>query len=348
MSLNRMSLNRRALLRNSAILGAATVVSPSLLAQSEGTPPSRYPDAAWQVLDDRFKDYYLFNAPLERHWSGGLWLEGPAWNAVGRYAVFSDIPRARQMRWDERSGEVSVLREGVGHSNGNAFDHHGRLVACEHSPARVVRYEWDGSVTVLASHYQGESLNAPNDLVVLPNDAILFTDPGYGAHVDYEGEKRELALKPAVYYVDDSLDEPLLLTDQPGKPNGAALSADGRQLYISDTAPSHFPDRPATVSRWQLAEDGKSLGEREVVVSSQQEESYDGIALDQDGNLWAAVSGGEGHDGVSIFAPDGDRIGRILLPEVCGNLCFVGEHRNRLLMTASRSIYTLHTNTRGV
>ena len=343
-----MTLDRRQLLRNSALLGASLAFSPGLLAQTTGAPPARYPDAAWQVLDDRFKPYYLFNSPLERHWSDGLWLEGPAWNAVGRYAVFSDIPRARQMRWDEVTGQVSVLREGVGHSNGNAFDHQGRLVACEHSPARVVRYEWDGTTTVLASRFQGKPLNAPNDLVILDNDGVIFTDPGYGAHVDYEGEKRPLALKPAVYYIDDTMDTPRLLTDELGKPNGIALSGDKRRLYISDTAPSHFPDRPATVSRWTLSQDGQSLSGRETVVSSQDTETYDGITLDQDDNLWASVSGGEGHDGVSIFAPNGDRIGRILLPEVCANLCFVGEHRNRLLMTASRSIYTLYTGTRGL
>lgn len=343
-----MTLDRRQLLRHSALLGASIAFSPGLLAQTDGPPPARYPDKAWQVLDDRFKPYYVSNTPLQRHWSGGLWLEGPAWNAVGRYAIFSDIPRARQMRWDEMTEQVSVLREGIGHSNGNAFDHHGRIVACEHSPARVVRYEWDGSTTILADRYQDKRLNAPNDLVILPNDGVIFTDPGYGAHVDYEGEKRPLEIKPAIYYVDDTMGAPKLLSDELGKPNGMALSGDGRKLYASDTAPSHFPDRPATVSRWTLAQDGQSLSERETMVSSQDTETYDGIALDQDDNLWAATSGGEGHDGVSIFAPNGDRIGRILLPEICANLCFVGEHRNRLLMTASRSIYSLYTNTRGV
>lgn len=340
-----MTLDRRQFL-GTAAAGAALALSPGVFAKPSGAPPARYPDKAWQVLDDRFKPYYVFNSPLERHWSGGLWVEGPAWNAVGRYAVFSDIPNARQMRWDEVTGEVSTLREKVGHSNGNAFDHRGRLVACEHAPARVVRYEWDGTLTELASRYQGKRLNAPNDLVILADDAIIFTDPGYGAHADYEGEKRDLELTPAIYYVNDTLDEPILLTDEPFKPNGVALSHDRRYLYASDTAPSHRPDEPATISRWSLAENGRRLGQREIIVSSH-DESYDGITLDIDDNLWSSVSGGKDHDGVSIFAPDGDRIGRILLPEACANLCFTGEKKTRLLMTASRSIYTLYTGTRG-
>ncbi|MCK0746089.1 SMP-30/gluconolactonase/LRE family protein [Chromohalobacter nigrandesensis] len=342
-----MQMGRRQFLATSSALAATASFAPTLLAHTTGAgTPQRYPDKTWEVLDDRFKPYYVFNTPLERQWTGGLWLEGPAWNAVGRYAVFSDIPRAQQMRWDEASGEVSVLREGVGHSNGNTFDRWGRLVACEHSPARVVRYEWDGGVTILADQFQGKRLNAPNDLVALDNGGILFTDPGYGAHVDYEGHKRELELDPAIYYIDDDLDEPRLFSDELYKPNGIALSADKRTLYASDTAPSHYPDQPATISRWRLAEDGTAQGERETVVSSK-DEGYDGIALDQDGNIWAGVSGGEGKDGVSVFTPDGERLARILLPEVCANLCFVGEDRNRLLMTASQSIYTLYTGARG-
>jgi|TARA_B100000700_G_scaffold216607_1_gene238122 gluconolactonase len=323
------------------------MTAPSIMAGGlTGAPPSRYPIEAWQSLDDRFDRYMLFNSPLERHWSGGLWLEGPAWNAVGRYAVFSDIPRARQMRWDEATGQVSVLRHEVGHSNGNAFDAQGRLVACEHSPARVVRYEWDGSVSVLADQFNGKRFNAPNDLVTLKSGGIIFTDPGYGAHVDYEGHRRELELDTAVYYWEDGMDQPKVLTTELYKPNGIALGPDGKTLYVTDTAPSHYPDQPATINRFTLADDGKRLEKAHRLVASKSE-GYDGMTVDMDGNLWVGTSGGEGADGVSIFASDGVLIGRILLPEVCANVCFVGDDRNRLLMTASQSIYTIYTGARG-
>lgn len=342
-----MKLGRRQFLSASAAL-AAVSTSPGLFAHSssQAAAPQRYPDEAWKIIDERFKEYYLFNAPLQRRWTGGLWLEGPAWNAVGRYAVFSDIPRALQMRWDEATGKVSILRHKVGHSNGNTFDAHGRLVACEHYPPQVLRYEWDGSTTVLASQYQGKPLNAPNDLVALPSGGIIFTDPGYGAHFDYEGHKRELELKPAIYYIDDSLDEPILLTDEIYKPNGIALTPDGKGFYASDTAPSHFPDQPAAIIKWSLAEDGKSVSNRQEVVTSNST-TFDGLTCDVHGNIWSSASGGEGVDGVAIFAPDGALLGRILLPEVCSNVCFVGEDRNQLFMTASQSIYTLYTATQG-
>lgn len=339
-----MSLGRREFLAATAAIGA-TAAAPSLFAHA--ATPERYPIDAWQVVDDRFEQYMLFNAPLEREWTGGLWLEGPAWNAVGRYAVFSDIPRARQMRWDEASGQVSVLRDHIGHSNGNAFDDRGRLIACEHSPAQVVRYEWDGSRHVLTSTFDGKPLNAPNDLVTLPGGAIIFTDPGYGAHSDYEGKQRSLELETAIYYWEDGMQEPTRLTTELYKPNGIALGADGSSLYVTDTAPSHHPDQPATITRFTFSAENRTLAGAERLVESTSE-GYDGMCCDEDGNLWVGTSGGEGKDGVSVFAPDGTLIGRVLLPEVCANVCFVGEKRNRLLMAASQSLYTLYTGARGL
>jgi gluconolactonase len=74
----------------------------------------------------------------------------------------------------------------------------------------------------------------------------------------------------------------------------------------------------------------------------------DGIRCDIDGNVWAAAGwAGEGYDGVHVFAPDGQRIGMILLPEICANLCFGGQKRNRLFMGASQSLYAVYVETQG-
>ena len=56
---------------------------------------------------------------------------------------------------------------------------------------------------------------------------------------------------------------------------------------------------------------------------------------------------GDGYDGVHVFAPNGDRIGQILLPEICSNVCFGGRKRNRLFMTASQSLYAVYTDAIG-
>ncbi len=162
------------------------------------------PDPDIVTLDKRFKKYELGNTPIQRlyHSQEMLWAEGPAWNGVGRYLLWSDIPNNVQMRWLEEDGHVSVFRNPAGNSNGNTFDYQGRQISCEHGNRRVVRYEHNGKITVLADKFDGKPLNAPNDGVVHPNGDIWFTDPGYGSLMNYEGNKGELQLKEAIYRID--------------------------------------------------------------------------------------------------------------------------------------------------
>ena len=122
-----------------------------------------------------------------RLWTGALWSEGPAWSAQGRYLVWSDIPNNRQLRWIEDDGHVSVFRMPSNNSNGNTFDFQGRQLSCEHVTRRVVRYELDGSVSLIADTFNGKRLNSPNDVVPHPDGSYWFTDPPYGAQL-YEGD----------------------------------------------------------------------------------------------------------------------------------------------------------------
>ena len=138
------------------------------------------------AVDPAFNGLAQPNAPIQRLWTGALWSEGPAWNAQGRYLVWSDIPNNRQLRWLEDDGRVSVFRMPSNNSNGNTFDFQGRQLSCEHLTRRVVRYELDGSVTVLADNFNGKRLNSPNDVVPHPDGSYWFTDPPYGGQL-YEG-----------------------------------------------------------------------------------------------------------------------------------------------------------------
>lgn len=324
-------------------------------------PPVRYPEPDVVVLDDRFKKYKLGNSPIQRlyHNKEMLWAEGPAWNGVGRYLLWSDIPNNVQYRWLEEDGHVSVMRHPSNNSNGNTFDFQGRQISFEHGTRRVVRYEYDGSVTVLAESFEGKSLNAPNDGAVHPNGDIFFSDPGYGGLMDYEGRNarngsKQPYQKEAVYRIDAKTGKVHKLTDEIFKPNGLCFSPDYKTLYVADTGASHYDEAKEVIKAWDIA-DEKTLKNGRVFASMALELNgetvagfADGIRADIDGNIWASAGWvGDGYDGVHIFAPDGDRIGQILLPEICSNVCFGGTKRNRLFMTGSQSLYAVYVETRG-
>ena len=164
----------------------STVTSPPRDFGPNGAPTTYFWDPDVIAVDPSFNGLAQPNTAITRLWTGALWAEGPAWNAEGRYLVFSDIPNNRQMRWIEDDGRVTVFRVPSNNSNGNTFDFQGRQISCEHLMRRVVRYELDGSVTVLADNFKGKRLNSPNDAVPHPDGSVWFTDPPYGGQL-YEG-----------------------------------------------------------------------------------------------------------------------------------------------------------------
>ena len=317
-----------------------------------GKNPVRYPDPDIVVIDKRFARYKIGNTPIQRLYTGTLWSEGPAWNGVGRYLVFSDIPNDRQLRWIEDDAHVSTMRQPSGYSNGNTFDYEARQLSCEHGNRRVVRYEHNGSVTVIADKWNGKILNGPNDIVVHPDGGIWFTDPGYGTLVDYEGHKGELLLKEAVYRLDAKTGQMTMVTDELFKPNGICFSPDYKKVYICDTGFTHYPQAPKNIRVYDVV-DGKTLRNGRQYVSMElagfkDAGLADGIRADTDGNIWVGAGWvGAGYDGVHIFTTEGERIGQILLPEICANVCFGGPKRNRLFMAAGQSLYAVYVEARG-
>jgi gluconolactonase len=345
-------LNRRQCL---AAMGAALALRPDPLSSQTardwtGHEPIRYPDPDVVSVDKRFDKYRNSNAAIERVCTGMRWAEGPAWNGRGNYLIWSDIPNDRQMRWLEDDGHISVLRHPCGYSNGNTFDWQGRQISCEHQNRRVVRYEPSGAVTVLAERWENKLLNAPNDVVVHPNDDIWFTDPGYGQLAIYEGGKHPLEMKEAVYRIDGKTGTIQKVTDDLYKPNGLCFSPDYKRLYICDTGSTHYSEAPKNIRVYDV-ENEKTLRNGKQFVSTVLDGKSgiaDGIRADTDGNIWAGCGrGGPGYDGVHAFSPDGSHLGAILLPEIPANLCFGGTRRNRLFMAASQSIYTLYVEAQG-
>jgi len=341
-----MTIDRRAFLAAGAA-GAAALASAARGADRDWTAdkPVRYPDPDVLVLDPRFGRYKLGNTPIQRLHTGMLWAEGPAWNGAGRYLVWSDIPNDTQLRYLDEDGHVSAFRRPSGNSNGNTFDFEGRQISCEHA-GRVVRLEQSGAITTLADQWNGKPLNAPNDVVVHPDGGIWFTDPGYGAMGNYEGAKRELQIKEAVYRIDPKTGKMDLVTDALAKPNGLCFSPDYRKLYVTDTG----GPTPRGIQVFDVVDQRRLQGGRQFCSMELDGKTggADGIRADVDGNIWAGAGwAGEGYDGVHIFAPDGKRIGQIRLPEICSNVCFGGVKRNRLFMTASQSLCAVYVETRG-
>ena len=308
--------------------------------------PVRYPDPAIEILDPRFKNYAIGNSVVERLWTGCRWAEGPVWFGDGRYLLWSDIPNNRVLRWTEETGEVSVYRSPSNNSNGNTRDKQGRLITCEHGARRVTRTEHDGTITVLMDRFEGKRLNAPNDAVVHKDGHVWFTDPGYGIILNYEGHRAAFELPTNVYRLNPDTGEATVVAGELEKPNGLCFSPDYSRLYLVDTGASHKPDHSRHIRAYDVVDGSNLTNGRDFCDMAPG--TSDGIRCDIDGNLWASAGwGGEGFDGVHVFSPDGDLIGRIHLPEVCANLCFGGVKKNRLFMAGSQSLYSLYVETQG-
>lgn len=361
-------------------LSAPTVISNPPRDFGPDAPPTTYfadPDVL--TIDPAFDGLIQANTSIKRLWVGALWAEGPAWNSQGRYLVWSDIPNNRQMRWVEDDGHVSVFRSPSNNSNGNTFDLQGRQLSCEHLTRRVVRYEHDGSIRVIADSFQGKRLNSPNDVVVHADGSIWFTDPPYGGQL-YEGApddnggptnragrlnskagqpagigtfKRELPTN--VYRVDPSGRIDLVISeDQVPDPNGLAFSPDFKKLYVASTGKGPGDTGAGgkgEIYSFDVGTDNK-LSNGKVFSDCMIDGvkcAPDGLRCDVEGNVWASSNAGRalGYSGATIWNPAAKLLGRIRIPEVCGNITFGGPKRNRLFMAASQSIYALYVGTQG-
>jgi gluconolactonase len=293
------------------------------------------------VLNPRFKAC-ISDEQVERLWTGANFSEGPAWFPAGRYLVWSDVLLGNKMRrWDETDASVSIFREPSNFSNGNSVDLSGRLVTCEHLTRSVTRTEHDGSITTLASHFQGKRFNSPNDVVVKSDGSIWFTDPTYGIDSDNEGAKAPPEIDGChVYRVDPKGGVVEQRTVDMVRPNGLAFSPDESILYVADTGATHFKNGPQHIRRFKVNADGTLSGGEVFAVSSNG--LFDGFRVDTQGRIWSSAG-----DGVHCIDSDGALIGKILIPEPVANLTFGGSKRNRLLICATTSLYAVYVMATG-
>ncbi|MEN0072848.1 MAG: SMP-30/gluconolactonase/LRE family protein [Paracraurococcus sp.] len=294
----------------------------------------------FEIHDRRFAHYVLGNAPLELLASGFRWVEGPVWMGDADCLLFQDLPRNRTMRWTEEAG-VSVYRAPSDYANGQTRDRQGRLIACSHRGRCLYRTELDGKVTRLVALHAGKRLNAPNDVVVRSDGTIWFTDPLYGIQNDYEGGRQESEQPPALYRLAPESGEIRVMAGDFDGPNGLAFSPDERRLYVAETG-DQTGDAPRQFIRvFDVSPDGERLsgGGFFHAVSP----GYcDGMRVDEDGNLWSSAA-----DGVHCISPEGQLLGKVLVPHRVSNLAFGGAMKNRLFIAASHSLYAIFLNRRG-
>jgi gluconolactonase len=309
---------------------------------SEWTPSTRYPDPSITSLDKRFDKYRVMLTHVERLASGTLWGEGPVWFGDARCLIWSDIPNNRMMRWDEETGSVGVFRKPSNNANGNTRDRQGRLITCEHLGRRVIRTEYDGSITVICDRFEGKRLNSPNDVVVKSDGSIWFTDPRFGLLSHYEGEIADSELPMNVYRVDGKTGAVTVIADGINAPNGLCFSPDEKKIYIVESR-----SEPRRILVYDVSGDGGKIANGKIHIDSGPQGTPDGMRCDIDGNLWCGWGMSPELDGVRVFTPQGEPIGHIALPERCANVCFGGIKRNRLFMAAAHSLYAVYVNTQG-
>ncbi|HEY1294333.1 MAG TPA: SMP-30/gluconolactonase/LRE family protein [Chloroflexota bacterium] len=396
-------VSRRTLIRVAAVAAGAAALAPSMVfaagqpqPANQGTPPSvitnpprqwgpgsepeTYPDPDIIQLDPSFGQYMLGITAIHRLWTGSKWAEGPAWSAQGNYLVFSDVQGNKQYRYIWDDGRVTVFRDPSNNSNGNSFDFAGRQLSTEDFNRRVVRWEHDGTLKVIADSYQGKPLNSPNDLVPHPDGSIWFTDPPYGdtlseGHPDFPngptnpngrlnpetgapnagvigGQTRQ---NPAqVYRWDPSGSVSAVIPEEDvGTPNGIAFSPDYKTLYVISTGKGPGQTGPGgdgKIYQWDVSADGKSVSNKRLFTDMVVDGVHcgpDGLRADVDGNMWCSSNAPLGYSGVLTVNPAGKVIGRIRLPEVCANVAFGGPKRNFLMMCGSQSLYALQVQTQG-
>ena len=295
----------------------------------------------FEIIKPAFSRYLLGNAFVEKLHTGMKWAEGPVWFGDAQMLLWSDIPNDRIMRWIEGAG-VSEYRKPANFTNGHTRDREGRLVSCEHGGRRVTRTEHDGTITVIADAYDGKRLNSPNDVVVKSDGSIWFTDPHYGIMSDYEGHLSEQEQPCHVYRVDPGTREIEAVITDFECPNGIAFNPDETRLFVAETGFVFDSSADRCIRVFDVADDGRTLTDAGV-FHTVSPGIADGFRFDTEGNLWTSAG-----DGVHCLSPDGELMGKILIPEKVANVCFGGRGRHRLFICGTTSLYSVALNRRGV
>jgi gluconolactonase len=292
------------------------------------------------VRDPRFERLVPADAELFRLADGALWAEGPVYLPDDDAVVWSDVRGNVVCRLSAADGTIDLYRPSD-FSNGHTLDRDGSILACEHGPRRISRYERDGSRTTVVDRFEGNRLNSPNDIVVASDGAIWFTDPPYGILDDSEGYRADSELGGCfVFRLDRATGELTVATDALEHPNGLAFSPDETTLYVSDTSAARIEGGNHHILAFDVV-DGRRLARPRMFTVIEPGLS-DGLRVDVEGNVWTSAG-----DGIHVLDRDGIELGRILLPETASNCTFGGPDGRRLFITATSTLWSIDVGVRG-
>lgn len=261
---------------------------------------------------------------VEKVATGYRFLNGPVWSPDD-FLLFSDTPSDRLLRLNPGKvpSEVSSYSGGI---SAATFDSKGNMYVAEPRARRVTRLDKKGKLDVIAERFEGKRFNAPNDLVVRRDGTVYFTDPAFGDQQD----SMELGFY-GVFRV-TSKGEVTAIARWKTRPNGIALSQDGRTLLVSDSDMQ-------TLHAIELDKDGAATNDR--VLVSKIPGAPSGVRADDDGNIFVA-----GKD-ILIYSPKGELIRTIKLPERPSNLAFGDSELKTIYITAQTSVYRVRLNVKG-
>lgn len=293
--------------------------------------------------------------------TGFTWVEGPVWIHAG-YLMFADIT-SNSIRKVGSEGNVSIWLQPSGYrgqepyggkepgTNGMTLDSQGRLTVAGHAARNIMRFESmdpHGKVTILADGYKGKKLNSPNDLVYAPDGSLYFTDPPYGLRTQNENDPQKELKVNGVYRIPNATrqkpgsspnrDDLQLLVSDLERPNGIALSPDGKWLYVSNSEPKRW-------MRYPLKKDG-TVSPGSVFVDASKDHrtgSPDGMKVDAKGNLFASGPGG-----IWIISPEGKHLATLLTDKSTANVAWGGEDGKTLYATTTDSVFSIRLNTKGI
>ena len=295
----------------------------------------------FEAYDQRFNTLLRADSRLECLASPARWAEGPVWLPGEDAVVFSDVKANRMYRWN-RDGKITIFREQANYANGNTLDRQGRLISCEHGRRGVSRTDSDGVARILVDRFDGKRLNSPNDVVVKSDGSLWFSDPPYGIVGDAEGFKSESQIIGCyVYRFDPETGEITAVATDVQRPNGLAFSPDESRLYVADMSIVDFPLQGRRHLLVYDVIDGRRLSNPRVLAQIEPG-IPDGFRVDQCGNIFCSCE-----DGILVLAGDGQRIGKIGVPERVSNCTFGGPAQDELFITATTSLYRVRLATQG-